>query len=498
MNIKRIIHLFIFVSFLSSSFGVSAETRWPIPDWEIGRNQQIQMSIPQCENFKSFATKSKEFLTEGLVVIKDGVIEYEFYDAKYTAKTPHILWSVSKTITGALLGIAVKEGRINLEQNLDEFYSDRKNRERYQDIKIKNLFYFDTGFIWDEYYTGDVKFSSVLNILYGKGHTDIARYASSKKLISQGPGYKFNYSTGTPAITMAVLKKVYGDDYNQMPWKNLFDPIGMTGVHFEQDHSGVFNGGSAAFATPRDMARLGYLYLNNGMWNGQEILSPDWIKKTKQVSPGYLSSGTVIRDITDDGVYGGSIWLNKTVKPGLGRPYPTSPSDMFLAMGHYGQLIIVLPSQNMVIARTGYDQEYNSKVDEFVSRAIACFNDPAYPIGKNIPPPKYSKISLKNILKTLKTSLQENLIQAAIAKTVCSCHFISKLDLKTCLKRSNIPLGKHLANVAIKVKNDVARSGKYLVSVAPSWIARHSGTRNNKIAVAGFDPIRPKLGCTLN
>ncbi len=493
-NLKKCFVLFLTCSLIMPSYADQIDVngiRWPIPEWNISLAKNDQMQTQQCQNFTKFSTNSKKFLTEGLVIIKDGSLVFEYYDSYYTHRTPHILWSVSKTITGALLGQAVEDKRISLDDKLNDFYP--RPDATYQDIQIKNLFYLDTGFIWDEFYSGDVKKSPVLNMLYGDGHRDIAEYASSKKVIEKGPGYKWNYTTGTPAITMGVLKQVYGQEYDEMPWKNFFDRIGMSNVHFERDPVGVFNGGSSAFATPRDMARIGYLYLNNGLWNGEEILSKDWIYKTMQVSPGYESAGTVIRDITDDGVYGGSVWLNKKVKSGFGKPYPTLPDDMYMALGHYGQMVIVLPSQKMVIARTGYDQEYNSKLDEFVSRALSCFYDPNYPIGKNIPPPEYSRTTLPIIFNTLRSGLQTNLIQAAVSKTLCSCHFISGLDLNTCTTRSNIPLAKYLTK-ATKDNNSISVEQSALAKL----FVKVFGLKSHHSVSASFDINHPEFGCTLD
>ncbi len=468
----------------------SSGIRWPIPSWKITANSDERMSTKQCQDFIKFSTKSYNFLTEGLVVIKNGELQFEHYDSKYTADTPHILWSVTKTITGALLGIAVRDGKISLDQRLNEFYP--RQEKAYQDIKIENLFYLDTGFLWNEYYTGSVHNSPVLRMLYYDGHTNMSKFAADQPVIKEGPGYKFNYSTGTPAITMGVLKKAYGDAYDQMPWVTLFKPLGMTNIRFERDQEGVFNGGSSGFATPREMAKLGYLYLNEGMWNGEEILPPSWIEKTTQVSPGYLSEGTVIRNITDDGVFGGSIWLNKPVKKGFGKPYPTLPENMLLAMGHYGQLIAIFPTQKMVIARTGYDMEFNSKLDEFFSRAISCFDDPNYPIGKNIPAPEYSKLTWPALLKTLKSGLKTNVLFSAIAKTACSCYFISGIDIGTCIDRSNIPLISKLANVSIRGNTAIVSQTKY----AKVLIAAY-GKKPGQLAYASYDQTHPEFGCTL-
>ncbi len=472
------------------------QVRWPIPDWEVNPSISENMTSPQCNAFVNFATQSKDFLTDGLVVVKDGVIQYEYYDSKYDANKPHILWSISKTITGALLGTAVRDGKINFDQRLSEFYPEPKFASNYEKIKIKNLFYFDSGLKWNEFYAGNLKDSSVVNMLYGKGHLDMAKYTASRGSIPEGPSYTWNYTTGTPTITMDVLKNVYGNDYEEMPWKNLANPLGLKSFVFEKDASGTFNGGAFVHATPRDMAKIGYLYLNDGQWNNETILTKDWIDKTLTVSPGYLSSGTVIHDITDDGVYGGSIWLNRPAKKGFGRPYPVSPEDMYLAMGHYGQLLIVLPTQKIVIARTAYDKEYNSKIDEFVTRAISCFDNPNYPIGKNIPPPKSSKSPLEEMVETLKSGVETNLFQPSVAKTICSCHFIAGIDVKTCLERSNIPLADTLSEIII-TEND-GQTGVYSVMAPPSWIGQLLGLKDIDLPRAYYDSTHPEFGCTLN
>ena len=116
------------------------KTLWPVPDWKVATRPDDSMDTSQCRGFLDFSIRSKSFLTDGLVVIKDGALQFEHYDSKYTSSTPHILWSVSKTITGSLLGIAARDGRISLEQNLNEFYPNVDAGDEYQRIKIKNLF----------------------------------------------------------------------------------------------------------------------------------------------------------------------------------------------------------------------------------------------------------------------------------------------------------------------------------------------------------------------
>lgn len=488
MNLK----LCLCTTLLMSSFSLYSTERWPVPDWEINKDNEQTMGLPQCQAFVNYSMKQKDFNTDGLVVIKDGMLQYESYSSHYDENKPHILWSVSKTITGMLLGTAVKEGKVNLNQMLSEFYPPAKKNKNYEKITLNNLLYLDAGFLWSEFYSGDVKNSSVVNMLYGKGHMDMAAYAANRPVISEGPGYEWNYSTGTPTITMGVLKKAYGKDYDQMPWKNLAEPLGLSHFTFERDPSGTFNGGALSFATPREMAKIGYLLLNNGKWINKTILTEDWMKKMLTVSPGYLSHGTIIKDITDDGVYGGSIWLNTAVKPGFGKPYPYSPENMFLAIGHYGQLIIVLPSQKMVIARTGFDKDYNGRIDEFVTRAISCFADPTYPLGKYIPAPKSDKGPLSGILETLKSGIAANILQPTLAKNLCSCHFVSGLSVKDCYDRSYVPLAKTFATVSLE-----KHGGVTTVSATPTWLGRKLGLDSKDLPVAHYEENHPEYGCTL-
>ncbi|MDO9183423.1 MAG: serine hydrolase, partial [Bacteriovorax sp.] len=334
------------------------------------------------------------------------------------------------------------------------------------------------------------------NMLYGKGHKNMTDFATAKKIIKEGPGYKWSYSTGTPVITMGILKKIYDpNSYNDMPWRNLFNPLGIKTMTFERDSAGTYIGGAGAFATSRDLAKIGYLYLNHGVWNGNMIVSEEWINKMLTPSPGYISPGTKIKNITDDGVYGGSIWLNKRIKKEFGKPYPYSPEDMYMAVGFMGQLLIILPSQQMIIVRTGYDTAVNSKIDEFVSRAISCFHDPKYPVGREIPAPETAKLDMVKLIRNVKNSIDANTLQATIAKTVCSCHLVSNNEIPVCLKRNNFNFSKYLTKV--EVKKNINYEGMISIQVKLSRFARLFKLHYGNSAIAYFNPKQPEYGCTL-
>jgi CubicO group peptidase (beta-lactamase class C family) len=166
---------------------------------------------------------------------------------------------------------------------------------------------------------------------------------------------------------------------------------------FESDGKGIPVGNSYSYMTIDDMLRIGYLYLQNGQWNGEQILSPQWVAQTQQITDGlqHLDEikklGTTLdgkkneyeifkQEVLDEGVYGQrGFWLNKTVK-GIREPreFPNSPEDMYFAAGHFGQLIFVIPSKDMVIVHTGGNKEYWSRIDRIVQKSIACFSDKSW------------------------------------------------------------------------------------------------------------------------
>jgi CubicO group peptidase (beta-lactamase class C family) len=490
INMKTTLLLSLIFSSLTTA-PLYAEDRWPVPDWESAVNQS-QLKTPQCEEFVDFATHTKKVVTDSLLVIKDGQIKYEYYDGTNGVEKPHILWSVSKTLTGVLLGTAVRDGRINLNQAVSDYFPSANPNRNYPNIELKNLLYLDAGYIWHEGLI-DASENPVVSMLYGPGHTDMAAYAASRRMITQGPGYRWNYSTGLPTLTMGVLKKVYGDEYDTMPWRNLFNPLGIKSASFERDSSGTFIGGANAYATSRDLAKIGYMFLHNGEWNGQMILPPEWMNVMLTPSPGYVSPGTIIEDVQDTGVYGGSLWLNKEVKKGQGKPYPYSPENMFAGIGYMGQLLIVLPTQNMVIVRTGYDHSFNDKIDAFVTRALSCFHDPKTKLAP-VPEKHRDHISISKIFKNIRNIVEAKTLQSSIAKIVCSCHLVSGVDINTCLKRHDFGVTKHITK--INVRESFETDGNISIGVRLSGLTRiFSG--NRYYAKAYYDPQAPEYGCTL-
>ena len=389
----------------------------PDVDWGTSACQDfLQYSLHQID-----APQGVSFNTDAMVVLKDGKNLLEFYDGDpafggdankglFFQNSVHSLWSASKTITGTLIARALKEGatiplgdRLTLNTKLDKIFpaktifgfyptpilpgTPRSELAKlphlgdgntyaghYFQITLENLIYMGSGFEWNESYEAGLAESTFLPMLYLRsGNPDMFNYAIHQPIGIEGPGKRYTYSGGNSVILSTILREAYGAQaYAHLPWDLLFDPLDMKGPVFERDGRGIFIGNSYAYLRPLDMASFGQLYLQGGVWRGKQLLDPQWVKDAQRLSPPETLPDTPLSYIVEEGVYSArTFWLNQKVQSHCAE-FPHSPSDMYFAAGHYGQLMMVLPKQNMVIARTGHDSEYWSKIDGFVSKAVAC------------------------------------------------------------------------------------------------------------------------------
>lgn len=294
--------------------------------------------------------------TDGIVVVHHGRIVYERYAHGYDAAMPHLAWSVSKTFTNALTGIAVHQGRLSLDDGICT-QVPAANPDACQ-VTVQDLLEFASGFDWKETYEHDPPTSSsVLAMLYGEGQADMAAFVAGHPL-RDPPGSTYMYSSGDTnllsAVVGRVLAPVHGEHY---PWTLLFEPLGITSATWERDGAGTYVGSSYLYATPRDMARFGALWLYDGCWQGKRILPEGWVAASTRVSAPFRARP--LEWTPGEAVQGRQVWLNQAVPeqgaPGL--PWPDVPDDAYAAQGHWKQQIVVVPSWDLVVVRTGDDRD---------------------------------------------------------------------------------------------------------------------------------------------
>lgn len=236
----------------------------------------------------------------------------------------------------ALVGILVHQGRLSLDSPapVREWTAAGDVRGR---ITVDHLLRMTSGLRFDESMSSPL--SDVTHMLLGV--TDAAAYATNKRLEAP-PGTLWHYSSGVSNILALIVRRVLNDDraYHVFPRRALFDRIGMPTAVLEADASGTFVGSSYMYATARDWARFGSLYLRDGEWNGNRILPPGWVNYSR--SP--TSADPQRR-------YGAHFWLGVPEEYGASRGQ--LPADAFHAIGHEGQFITIVPSLDLVIVRLG-------------------------------------------------------------------------------------------------------------------------------------------------
>jgi CubicO group peptidase (beta-lactamase class C family) len=287
---------------------------------------KLQSAIDQA-----FADTGSYKGTFGVTVVYKDQIVAERYRKDFTSSTRFLSWSMAKSFTNALIGILVKEGKADINSPVPR---EEWTRDARKNITLNNLMHMNSGLTFNEEYS-KLKLTDVTTMLLKEG--DMADYAASKKL-EFPPDSVWVYSGGSTNIVCEYIRTLLGSesDYFAFPRKSLFNKIGMRSAIWEPDASGTFVGSSYIYATLRDYARFGLLYLHNGNWQGEQILPEDWVIYT--TTPAHGSGGE----------YGAFFYLNQSGK------YPGLPEDMFSCEGHDGQKIFIIPSRQLVVVRTGY------------------------------------------------------------------------------------------------------------------------------------------------
>ena len=289
--------------------------------------------------------------TRAVIVLYKGQLIAEQYAHGFTFKTRLAGWSMTKTVTGTLIGILVKMGKLSLNVSAPVPEWREVNDPRHS-ITIVNLLQQRSGIDFEENYS---KSSDATCMLFEKA--DMGSYAASRPLKNK-PGTVFYYSSGNSNILSRIIRNTLGDSlYYSFPYRQLFHKLGMNSAVIEPDASGTYVGSSYMYATARDWARLGLLYSNDGVFNNERILPEGWVaKSTKPAS-------------TDQRGYGYQIWLNAGGDT-LIKHFPAAPADMYYADGFESQFIFVIPSKSLVVVRLGLTQHNNFNADRFLNNVL--------------------------------------------------------------------------------------------------------------------------------
>jgi len=286
-------------------------------------------------------TENKIIDTRAIIVVYEGRIIAEQYADGFDGYSRFMSWSASKSITSALIGTLVTDGKLALHDPapVHEWASESDPRHA---ITLHHLLTMTSGLEFSEPY------------LPGNDSTDMlfktARmgdFAAGKPLFKQ-PGELWAYSSGTTNLLSRILFDTVGGNLkstHDYVWERFFEPVGMTSAIFDTDVFGSHVGSSFFYASARDWARFGLLYLNEGKVGDRQILSKEWVEYSHTPTP-----------LAPKGMYGAQFWLNGGHPTGddEGLMMPDCPKDMYMASGYNEQRIAIVPSKKAVVVRLGW------------------------------------------------------------------------------------------------------------------------------------------------
>ncbi|HEX7760141.1 MAG TPA: serine hydrolase [Caulobacteraceae bacterium] len=271
--------------------------------------------------------------TQAVVVIHRGRLVTERYGPNHGPDATAWSWSMAKSITQALVGMAVKDGVLDVfaPAPVPEWRAPGDPRG---DLTLDLLLRMSSGLAFVEEYSPD-KPSDVIEMLWGRGKDDTGAFAASFPL-EHPPGSFFSYSSGTTNIVARALAGAigqHGEAFHAFMRERLFEPLGMASAEPKFDAAGTFIGSSFCFCTPRDFARFGLLYLRDGVWEGRRLLPEGWVD--------YARTRTYQQPDCIEASYGAHWWLD------LAGP------GSFSANGHDGQFVILCPDRDLILVRNG-------------------------------------------------------------------------------------------------------------------------------------------------
>ncbi|MFW9903796.1 MAG: serine hydrolase domain-containing protein [Candidatus Thorarchaeota archaeon] len=312
---------------LNSSYNNISRDYWPTVDW-INSTPEAQCMNSTLLNQMVDYIYEQEFNLDSIIIVKNGYIVLEEYPSpRYHQTSHHILYSVTKSVTSALIGIAIDKGYIeDVNQTVVDYFPNRTIQNldsRKQQVTIEHLLTMSAGFEWvgpdllsQEYSWGQAVFSGnpiefILNLP-----------------MEYDPGTTWYYNGGCSHLLSAILTVTTGNSTLEFARENLFDPLGINSVYWPKDDQGIYYGGQNIGLKPRDMAKFGYLFLNNGTWDGKQIISKEWV-----------ATSTETRFVLNHNGYGYQWWT-------------FFPHEIYFAWGLFEQKIIIVPDYDLVIVFT--------------------------------------------------------------------------------------------------------------------------------------------------
>jgi len=306
-----------------------APAYWPAEEWRTSTPAEQNMDPDRLEAMIEMI-KEQDFAYHSVVVVRNGYLVFEQYLNGWKADSSHHIQSCTKSVSSILIGTLFQNGLLeSVDQKMVDLFADYEIAnldERKQAITLEHLLTMSPGMDWHEL---DYPYEDPNNSLGRMWHSPDAVQHVLDTPMSQEPGQAWSYNSGTSILLGGIIEEVSGKDVLDYARESLFDPLGIEKIRWDQTTGGHYHTDGGLYLKPRDMARIGYLMLRDGEWDGQQIISPEWVAQSSQA---HQSTGSL----------------------GYGYQWLILPEGVYAANGHYEQKIFVIPAADMVVVFTGY------------------------------------------------------------------------------------------------------------------------------------------------
>jgi CubicO group peptidase (beta-lactamase class C family) len=357
--------------------GCSSEgPRW---DWPTSPPEDQGMNAATLEGARTYAFQPGKN-TQGVVVTRHGTLVAEWYEDGRDAKSYAGSWSMAKSFTSALVGIAIGEGKIpDVGKKLVDYYPSWAGSPR-EEITLEHTLHMSTGLMWDEDYV--IEHASSSDVVHLVFTTESPLDYVVSKPLEFPPDTMFEYSSGNTLLLSGVIQKATGKRAGDYAQEKLFSKLDIEGAEWWRAKTGETLTYCCLDMTSRDFARFGLLYMQHGMWEGEQVVPAAWVDASLTPAPTYKG-------------YGYQWWLEGNTAAGV-------PADLFMANGHDGQFIYVIPSLELVIVRNGHYDKFEGPPIADPQLFLRYPSDGLTPGGGTLPPDSWSHAQfLKPILDSI-------------------------------------------------------------------------------------------------
>ncbi|UCG36762.1 MAG: serine hydrolase [Candidatus Bathyarchaeota archaeon] len=341
-----------------TAYGDLTRDYWPTEGWQVSTPAAQNMSKTRLDEMSEHVEEDG-FAIDSILIVRNGYIVFEKYlNPEHDQNHLHHIFSCTKSVLSALTGIAVDKRYIeSVDQKILNFFPNQTFANpdpRKGNIEIRHLLTMTSGLDWHEF---DISYDNPSNSYHQLvASTSWVQYVLDRPMVAD-PGEIWNYNTGDFHLLSALLQNATGLPTRDFATNSLFALIGIVDAFWQTDPQGIDFGGSGLRLSPRSMAKLGFLYLNNGSWDNQQLIPKDWIISS-------TSSYSTFDDTTD---YCHGWWR----KPDL---------NAYFALGYAGQLIFVVPQYDLVVVFTSFDETHWPYYDLLVQYVFSSLEKGADPL----------------------------------------------------------------------------------------------------------------------